>query len=336
MAQGELSLPEGFTTPVPFRTDHVQMAPRASGVHLVIDSDGGIAYVGKTGDLRRQLGEHLQGDRQASVLHEQVGEMLDQPGQTASGEEIREWLGRCTVAWRESDDPVALKAELVASLSPRFNRAAESPRTGVWWANQGQSYEQESACGVIFAGSAGPQVAHHLNVSRVAPGDVVVHYRHGIVAVSEAVALPVHAKRPYGPQAEREDGWLARVEYFPLDDPIAVAELPGRDGDEGPFNASGQPKQGYLFPVELSYAAAIREAFADRWPAGSPWSGDQRQFWLFQANPRQWNLLEHLPKMPPGHIEDWTVTRHRQDMHPGDGVVLWQGGQDAASTRWVA
>ena len=37
------------------------------------------------------------------------GEMLDRPGHTASGEEIRDWLGRCTVAWRESDDPAALK-----------------------------------------------------------------------------------------------------------------------------------------------------------------------------------------------------------------------------------
>src|SRR5664279_523442 len=33
--------------------------------------------------------------------------------------------------------------------------------------------------------------------------------------------------------------------------------------------------------------------------------------------------------MPSGHVEDWTVTRHRADMNPGDGVVLWQGGAAA-------
>ena len=330
MAENELSLPQGFTAPVPFSSDVVQMAPKAPGVHLVIDTSGEIVYVDSTDDLRRRLGEHLQGDRQASVLHEQVGEMLDRPGHTASGGEIREWLGRGTVSWRQSDDPAGLKAELVATLSPRFNRASESPRTGVWWVYQGRSYDQEFAAGVVFAGIAAPQVAHHLNVGRMTPGNVVVHCRHGkIVAIGETVAKPLRARRPYGPLAERDEGWLTRVEYFQLDNPIAIAELPERNGGEGPFNNAGQPKQGYLFPVESSFAAGIREAFADRWPAGSPWSSGQRRFWLFQANPRQWDLLEQLPQMPPGHVTDWTVTRHRNDMNPGDGVVLWIGGQAA-------
>ena len=103
------------------------------------------------------------------------------------------------MAWRESDDPDALKAELVASLSPRFNRASETPQTGVWWVNQGQTYEQELAAGVLFAGTASPQVAHHLNVGRMAPGDVALHCRRGnIVAISETVAPPTLGKRPYG------------------------------------------------------------------------------------------------------------------------------------------
>ena len=101
--------------PVPFNPESTQTAPKAPGVHLVIGEAGEIVYVGKTRDLRRRLREHLQGDRQASVLHEQVGEMLDRPGHTASSAEIREWLGRCRISWRLSDDPAALKAELVAS-----------------------------------------------------------------------------------------------------------------------------------------------------------------------------------------------------------------------------
>jgi MoxR-like ATPase len=330
MADNGLPLPEGFTAPVPFTSECALRAPKAPGVHLVIDEAGEIVYVGKTGDLRRRLGEHLQGDRQASVLHEQVGAMLDRPGHDARGAEIREWLGHCTISWKLTDDPAAMKAELVAALSPRFNRASESPLTGVWWVYQGKSYDQELACGVVFAGSGAPQVAHHLNVGRMKPGDVVIHYRYGkVVAIGETVAKPVDATRPYGPPAERNQGWLTRVEYFELKDPIALAELPERHGDEGPFNAAGQPKQGYLFPLEPSFAARIQEAFADRWPTGSPWAGGQRRFWLFQANPRQWNLLGHLPQMPPGHREDWTVTRHRNDMHPGDGVALWQAGEAA-------
>jgi hypothetical protein len=325
MAENEMSLPEGFTAPVLFSSDSVQAAPKTPGVHLVIDTSGEIVYVGRTRDLRRRLREHLEGDRQASALHQQVGKILDRPGHTASSEEIREWLTHSAVSWRQSDDPAGLKAELVAVLSPRFNRALEFPRTGVWWVYQGRTYDQELAVGVVFAGIAAPQVAHHLNVGRMTPGDVVVHCRRGkIVAIGETVAKPLRARRPYGPSAERGEGWLTRVEYFQLDNPIALAELPERNGEEGPFNNVGQPKQGYLFPVESSFAVGIREAFADRWPAGSPWSSGERQFWLFQANPGQRDLLEQLP---PEHVDDWTVTRHHSDMSPGDGVVLWGVGQ---------
>jgi MoxR-like ATPase len=276
MAENKMSLPEGFIAPVLFTSDGVQTAPKAPGVHLVIDTSGEIFYVGRTRDLRRRLCEHLEGDRQSSVLHQQVGEILDRPGHTASDEEIREWLTHSTVSWRQSDDPAGLKAELVSVLSPRFNRAVEFPRTGVWWVYQGRTYDQELAVGVVFAGTAAPHVAHHLNVGRMTPGDVVVHCRRGkIVAIGETVAKPLRARRPYGPPAERDEGWLTRVEYFPLDNPISLAELPERNGEEGPFNGLGQPKQGYLFPVESSFAVGIREAFADRWPVGSPWFSGQ-------------------------------------------------------------
>ena len=119
------------------------------------------------------------------------------------------------------------------------------------------------------------------------------------------------------------------MEYFPLEDPIATVELPDRDGHEGPFTTGGQPKQGYLYPVVDDYATAVREMFADKWPPGSPWSGAERHYWLFQANPKQWSLSENLSQMPPGHVENWVVTRHRKDMQPGDAVVLWEGGSAA-------
>lgn len=300
----------GFRDRVPFTVEAVSAAPTAPGVHVVTDDAGEVVYVGRTSDLRRRLREHLQGDRQSSVLDEQVGEMLDSAQHTASAAEIAGWLGRCTIAWRLADDPAAVKAELVTALSPRFNRSAEAPRTGVWWVYQGRSYHEELAVSIVFAGTDAPQFAHHLNVGRMTPGDVVLHYRRGnIVAIGETTSKPVLATRPYGSVEQRDEGWLTRVEYFPLDAPIALSDLPERDGNEGPFNAAGQPKQGYLFPVEIGYATAVREGFHDRWPDGSPWSTGKRRFWLFQANPQQWNLVDHLPQMPPGHVEDWTVTR---------------------------
>nr|WP_276610561.1 AAA family ATPase [Kineococcus siccus] len=49
---------------------------------------------------------------------------------------------------------------------------------------------------------------------------------------------------------------------------------------------------------------------------------------MFQANPKQWDLAAKLPDMPPGHVEDWTVTRYRTEMRPGDGVLLWASGPE--------
>jgi MoxR-like ATPase len=320
---------DGFTEPLPFTAQTAGTAPTEGGVHVVYDGDT-VVYVGSTGNTRRRLREHLQGDRESSVLHEQVGTELDSPGHEATAAEIVEWLNRCTVLWRLSDDPEDLKAKLVATLRPRFNRRVDQPTTGFWWVNQGSSFDAEEAAGIVFAGSGGPQVAHHLNVRRMRPGDVVMHNQRGsLVAISEVVTPPTQATRPYGAVAERDEGWLTRVEYFPMSPPVPLDQLPDRNGSEGPFTSAGGVKQGYLFPLDTAFANQAREQFADRWPAGSPWSPGERRFWLFQANPKQWDLIEHLPAMPPGHVEDWTVTRHREDMNPGDGVVMWQGGAGA-------
>ncbi len=204
------------------------------------------------------------------------------------------------------------------------------PRTGVWWVYQGQSYEAERTAGIVFAGSGGAQLGHHLNVGRMCLGDVVLHYRRGqVLALGEVVGQPETATRPYDSATERDEGSATRIEYFPLTAPIALNELPERTGREGPFTKDGGAKQGYLFSVDGEYAEKVRTGFSDRWPPGSPWASGTRRYWLFQANPRHWDLIAHLPEMPPDHIEDWTVSRHRADMNPGDGVVLWQGGASA-------
>jgi hypothetical protein len=54
-----------------------------------------------------------------------------------------------------------------------------------------------------------------------------------------------------------------------------------------------------------------------------------RRVWLFQANPRYYNLAEQVQTLQPGSDDTWTVTRYRGEMRPGDRVLLWQAGQDA-------
>ncbi|GAB3799747.1 GIY-YIG nuclease family protein [Micromonospora zhanjiangensis] len=119
------SLPEhellgDFTSPRPFTADTVVAAPPAPGVHVVLDRDT-IVYVGWTGNLRRRLRQHLTGNRESSVLHKQVGELLDRQGCPSTAPDIAAWLGRQTVSWCESTTPKELKAELVTTFGPRFN-----------------------------------------------------------------------------------------------------------------------------------------------------------------------------------------------------------------------
>lgn len=120
----------GFTSPVPYTRDQVKAAPQTRGVHVVWGPDAGdeVVYVGQTGKLRTRLMQHLRGDRKGSVLHEQIGKMLDEsaPG-SASGDVIRAWLERCRVAWKETEDSKFVKHSLVQEYDPRFNRLRLDP-----------------------------------------------------------------------------------------------------------------------------------------------------------------------------------------------------------------
>ena len=49
-------------------------------------------------------------------------------------------------------------------------------------------------------------------------------------------------------------------------------------------------------------------------------------YWLFQGNPKYYRILdaiENLEEMP------WLVTRYRQEIAVGDGVLIWMAGKDA-------
>ena len=118
---------DGFIEPVAFDSDHVKQAEDKEGIHVVWSSDGDLVYVGRSAKQRTRLRQHLNGDRGASVLHKQVGELLDETlAREATKEEIRSWLEDCTVAWKYDSKPAALKARVMEQFSPRFNTAVPS------------------------------------------------------------------------------------------------------------------------------------------------------------------------------------------------------------------
>ncbi|MEX2290834.1 MAG: AAA family ATPase [Mycobacteriales bacterium] len=120
----------GFSEPLPFTRDAMAQAPTGGGVHVVCEPDGTVLYVGRTGALRTRMRQHLTGDREASVLHDQIGQLLDAAGEDGTAAGVAAWLGRRQVRWLETSRAAEVKDELVARLSPRFNRAKSSGRPG--------------------------------------------------------------------------------------------------------------------------------------------------------------------------------------------------------------
>ena len=54
---------------------------------------------------------------------------------------------------------------------------------------------------------------------------------------------------------------------------------------------------------------------------------EQKQTWLFQANPKVWiGFSEYFKQQTIGATVNWTVTTHWNEMHPGDRVLIWGAG----------
>ena len=73
---------------------------------------------------------------------------------------------------------------------------------------------------------------------------------------------------------------------------------------------------------------AIRRSGLDR---GRPYPAEAREssVWLFQANPKLYDLRERLKHLDDPQ-DDWSVNRYRAEMRPGDRVVLWESGERAS------
>jgi len=205
-------------------------------------------------------------------------------------------------------------------------------RRSAWWVNQGANFHKERDLGIVTApveSKGGYVLQHHLNVSQLKDGDVIVHYANGkIRAVSVVKDKPYIGMSPIHPDGvERR---LCKTTYFELEDPIEIGEIPEaiRIG-ESPFAKDGVVKQVYLVNLDSTFADWLKETFATRWPEGSPWEHTNRATWLFQANPKVWNLEEHLSAMEIGGEDVFSVTRYKSEIAEGDRVLLWSAGANA-------
>lgn len=49
-------------------------------------------------------------------------------------------------------------------------------------------------------------------------------------------------------------------------------------------------------------------------------------YWIFQANPKKYRLVDALTQLDDIH---WQVNQHVSEIHPGDGVLIWKAGDNA-------
>lgn len=62
---------------------------------------------------------------------------------------------------------------------------------------------------------------------------------------------------------------------------------------------------------------------------GNTSSPPSSSVWLFQANPKYYDLAAELENFRVGDEDSWSVKRYGDEMRAGDNVVLWQAGKDA-------
>jgi len=125
---------------------------------------------------------------------------------------------------------------------------------GMWWVNQGATYNEERAGGYVWApltNKVGREVTHHVAVNQLRVGQKVVHYASGqIRAISTVVQPPeTHPKPMELGTSWGETGYLCRVQYSDLVPPIAKDDVPNRVPAVGPFDVNGNVKQAYLIKV---------------------------------------------------------------------------------------
>jgi predicted RNA-binding protein with PUA-like domain len=189
-----------------------------------------------------------------------------------------------------------------------------------WWVNQGENYEQEHDEGCIFARqntADGRANIPRENVQRVQVDDVIVHYAKGI----QAIGLVTEAA--YDSERGGEAGWQADVDYLELDQPLPLDRIPETwrlDAQEQPFDVNGKVKQSYLLELSKDFAHKLADVLAGKTPVNT---------WIFQANPEKTDFIQRLPNFSIGDIDDWSVTRYKDNIQVGDRVIIWQSGAQA-------
>jgi hypothetical protein len=139
---------------------------------------------------------------------------------------------------------------VVESTSLEADAAFSRGLPRVFWVNQGFNYEKEREGGYVRApkkNAAGGEFPHWKRVSELKPGDLLVHYYAKMIRALGRVTAEAFSTE--------NSEWQAAVEYFPLQEPIAVEAIGGSlkliQPPSGPITVKASIKQGYLWDFNI-------------------------------------------------------------------------------------
>ncbi|WAM24885.1 protein kinase domain-containing protein [Myxococcus sp. NMCA1] len=155
--------------------------------------------------------------------------------------------------------------QAVESISLEADAASSRELPRVFWVNQGFTYDKEREGGYVRApqkSSSGGEFSHWTRVSKLKPGDLLVHYAKRIRALGRVTAEAF---------VTENSEWQAAVEYFPLKAPIdlevALADcLRMLQPSSGPITIKRAVKQGYLWDFDVDGLALLRNVSQEQWP----------------------------------------------------------------------
>jgi hypothetical protein len=141
------------------------------------------------------------------------------------------------------------------------------------------------------------------------------------------------------------DGGIPQVDPARIEEAFATFDQEYRETSEwrswerDPKNVYVIEREGRRYPVKAIVRIATgatkfesRQARAYLMRRGYQIdSRDQAPYraWLFQANPRYYDLADRLRRAKVGDEDVWTVTRYGNVMQAGDPVLLWLSGEQA-------
>ena len=129
-----------------------------------------------------------------------------------------------------------------------------------WFVSQGKNYDVERSGGYLMAPRCradGAERSFWTNITKVNPGDLIIHYSGAIKAISQAKgpAKEITIDEELAQQNNWDrSGWQLECNYFDLKHAISVSKFKedilkhGRE-DLSAFNVNANVKQGYLFEL---------------------------------------------------------------------------------------